>query len=286
MISISAVKQIFMLVLVLVIRWAEGQPQIYNVRDFHACGDGETDDAEAFLTTWQAACNDSGQPIMVIPGGRTFLLTQVRFEGPCKSPITVQLDGKIIAPNQTWTSVKGNLVTFYRVDNLTLDGCGAMDGQGAIWWDCFNRKRCHSRPILLAFAYCNNLVVRSMHLTNSADKHMTLFNCSQVQVNSISIRAPGDSPNTDGITMASSNNVSISNCSIQTGDDCVSILSHTRNVNITDSTCGPGHGISVGSLGGSEIAQVEQITVSNCNFFETMTGVRIKSWQNTPRIAH
>lgn len=118
----AAVKHIFILVLVLVIRWAEGQPQIYNVRDFHAFGDGETDDAEvttqpfeylqilcvfsyiaillicfyhvcrqSFFTTWQAACNDSHQPTMVVPGGRTFLLSHIRFEGPCKSPITVQV---------------------------------------------------------------------------------------------------------------------------------------------------------------------------------------------------
>lgn len=37
---------------------------------------------------------------------------------------------------------------------------------------------------------------------------------------------------------------------------------------------------SVGSLGKSlETAMVEQITVSNCSFVGTMTGVRIKSWQ-------
>jgi hypothetical protein len=36
---------------------------------------------------------------------------------------------------------------------------------------------------------------------------------------------------------------------------------------------------SVGSLGKSEIAMVEQITVSNCSFVGTFTGVRIKSWQ-------
>ncbi|TVU21599.1 hypothetical protein EJB05_31247, partial [Eragrostis curvula] len=277
--KMAAVKHIFVVLLVLVIRWAEGRPQKYNVLDFHAFGDGETDDTEAFLRTWQAACNCRSQPVMVVPGGRTFLLAQIKFEGPCKSPITVQLDGKIVAPNKIWTSEEANLLTFCRVDSLTLDGNGVIDGQGAIWWDCYNHKRCDNRPILLGFAFCNNLVVKSINLTDSADKHMTLFQCSQVQVYNVSITAPGDSPNTDGITMASSNNISISSCFIQTGDDCVSILSHTTNVNVTNCTCGPGHGISVGSLGGSEIAQVEQITVSNCNFIGTMTGVRIKSWQ-------
>ena len=39
---------------------------------------------------------------------------------------------------------------------------------------------------------------------------------------------------------------------------------------------------SVGSLGGGgTTALVERITVSNCSFYKTLTGVRIKSWQVT-----
>lgn len=136
---------------------------------------------------------------------------------------------------------------------------------------------------ILAFAACNNLSVTNIHLTNSADKHMTVYRCSQVHVHNVTIVAPGDSPNTDGITMAISDHVYISNCSIQSGkknpfieitvyhlhiintnhwnelmidsnvcecwhwtnagDDCVSMLSYTTDVNITDITCGPGHDI-------------------------------------------
>ncbi|XP_052140346.1 exopolygalacturonase-like [Oryza glaberrima] len=72
---------------------------------------------------------------------------------------------------------------------------------------------------------------------------MTVYRCSQVHVHNVTIVAPGDSPNTDGITMAISDHVYISNCSIQSGDDCVSMLSYTTDVNITGITCGPGHGI-------------------------------------------
>ncbi|TKW13706.1 hypothetical protein SEVIR_5G118800v4 [Setaria viridis] len=277
----SAVRHIIILLLVLLVlrSSALGQNQIYNVLNFHAHGDGKRDDAQAFLAAWQAVCGDQRTAIMVVPAGRTFLLNQVSFQGPCKSPVTVQLDGNVVAPNHIWTRKSANLLTFLGVDDLTMDGNGEIDGQGAIWWDCYNRKRCDNRPILLGFARCNNLKVRRIHLKNSADKHMTLFQCSQVSVDNVSITAPADSPNTDGITVAFSNNTYISNCSIQTGDDCVSVLSFTKNVTVTTSRCGPGHGISVGSLGRSETAMVEQITVSNCSFVGTMTGVRIKSWQ-------
>ncbi|WVZ72489.1 hypothetical protein U9M48_020939 [Paspalum notatum var. saurae] len=237
--------------------------------------------SKAFLATWQAACSDQSRPVMLVPGRRTFLLSQVTFQGPCKSPITIQLEGNIVAPNGIWTKKPVDLLAFHAVDGLTVDGNGEIDGRGAIWWDCYNnKKRCGTRPILLGFSLCNDLTVRGIHLKDSAEKHMTLFQCSQVIVDSVSITAPADSPNTDGITVAWSNNTYISSCSIQTGDDCVSILSYTKNVTVTQSTCGPGHGISVGSLGRFETAKVEQITVSNCTFVGTMTGVRIKSWQS------
>ncbi|KAL5227515.1 hypothetical protein ABZP36_015780 [Zizania latifolia] len=309
-----AAKYTFLLfLLVLAIRSVRSeapQQRIYNVLDFHAAGDGKKDDTQAFLATWVAACNDNSQPIMIIPGGRTFLLSQVRFSGNCMSPIKIQLDGNIVAPNSIWTSEEANLITFYRVNSLTLDGNGQIDGRGDIWWTCYTQKRCVTRPIvsthntslsqpetsdldtvlyvllmlvyvyqLLAFDECNNLWVMRVHLKNSPIKHMVLYRCSQVHVYSVSITAPGDSPNTDGITMASSDHVYISKCSIKTGDDCISMLSYTTDVNITDSICGPGHGISVGSLGEFEIALVERILVSNCNFFGTTNGVRIKTWQ-------
>jgi len=47
---------------------------------------------KAFLAAWQAACSDGrGEPVMAIPGERVFLLSQVSFQGPCKSPITVKV---------------------------------------------------------------------------------------------------------------------------------------------------------------------------------------------------
>jgi hypothetical protein len=45
-----------------------------------------------------------------------------------------------VAPNHIWTKEAANLLTFLGVDHLTLDGNGGIDGQGAIWWDCYNRK--------------------------------------------------------------------------------------------------------------------------------------------------
>ncbi|OAY79457.1 Polygalacturonase QRT2, partial [Ananas comosus] len=227
----------------------------------------------AFLKTWEAACGDWSYSTLLIPSGKTFLLSGITFSGPCKNNIHVQLSGNITAPNTLWTREETNLVTFININNLTLDGGGQIDGQGSIWWDCYSKH-------IVGFLVCNNLWIKGINLKNSPSKHMTFYACNGVFVDWVFITAPGDSPNTDGILVADSHHVQIQWTTIGTGDDCIAILSGSSDVNITGITCGPGHGISVGSLGGrGETAKVERIHVSYCNIFQALTGARIKTWQ-------
>lgn len=67
---------------------------------------------------------------------------------------------------------------------------------------------------------------------------------------------------------------------IDAGDDCVSIQTGCSNVYIHNVNCGPGHGISIGSLGKDNTkACVSNITVRDIMMHNTMNGVRIKTWQ-------
>ncbi|KAK3030421.1 hypothetical protein RJ639_037550 [Escallonia herrerae] len=65
-----------------------------------------------------------------------------------------------------------------------------------------------------------------------------------------------------------------------TSDDCISIQTGCSNVYVRDVNCGPGHGISIGSLGkdGTK-ACVSNVTVRDVIMHNTMNGVRIKTWQ-------
>lgn len=69
-------------------------------------------------------------------------------------------------------------------------------------------------------------------------------------------------------------------CVTFAGDDCVSIQTGCSNVYVHNVHCGPGHGISIGSLGKDNTkACVSNITVRDVMMHNTMNGVRIKTWQ-------
>ncbi|KAF4373494.1 hypothetical protein F8388_025188 [Cannabis sativa] len=99
----------------------------------------------------------------------------------------------------------------------------------------------------------------------------------------IQITAPPTSPNTDGIHIGSSTGIKIFSSSIATGDDCVSIGPGTDNLLVSGLACGPGHGISIGSLGRyPNEADVTNLVIQNCNISGTSNGVRIKTWAPSP----
>ncbi|XP_038980568.1 polygalacturonase ADPG1-like [Phoenix dactylifera] len=253
----------------------------YNVTGYGAKGDGRTDDTQAFMAAWNAACTDSkaGTSVLV-PAGKTFLLSAVSFKGPCKSSIHVQIDGTILAPNKTWILNKVHWINFMFIKGLTIAGSGVIDGQGAIWWHCIAQKQCATAPMAFNIGNCMHVQLSGLSFKNSPMMHVTVHDTVGANLTKLRISAPADSPNTDGVHIERSQEVQITHSTIGTGDDCISIGSGTYNLNVSWIDCGPGHGISIGSLGrNGSIAQVEQIHVSSCNFYQTTNGARIKTWQ-------
>ncbi|KAE9604561.1 putative polygalacturonase [Lupinus albus] len=132
----------------------------------------------------------------------------------------------------------------------------------------------------LSIHKCPNLKLVRLTSKNSPRNHLSINGCNGSYISGLKIRAPGDSPNTDGVDISESSHIVIKHSSIHTGDDCIAINSGSSFINITGVICGPGHGISIGSLGkNGAYATVEEVHVRNCTFTETQNGVRIKTWK-------
>nr|QDK56789.1 polygalacturonase [Mangifera indica] len=124
----------------------------------------------------------------------------------------------------------------------------------------------------LEFTNSNNIVISGLTSVNSQKFHIVINKCNNVKAR-VKVSASGNSPNTDGIHVQSSSGFTILNSKIGTGDDCVSIGPGTDNLLIENVACGPGHGISIGSLGKErEEAGVQNVTVKTVTFTGTQNG--------------
>ncbi|KAF7804084.1 Polygalacturonase [Senna tora] len=255
------------------------------VNDYGAKGDGTTDDTQAFEKAWEVACSSEEGATIVVPEQK-YLLKPIRFSGPCKSNITMQISGDLEASDDRsdYSEDSTHWLMFDRVEKLSVKGDGTINGNGNIWWQnsCKRDKKrpCKNAPTAVTFYKCKNLVVEGLTIKDAQQIHVSFQHSNYVKASGLTVTAPHDSPNTDGIHVTNTQNIQISSSVIGTGDDCISIVSGSQNVKATDITCGPGHGISIGSLGAKKAkAFVSGITVNKAKLSGTANGVRIKTWQ-------
>ncbi|MFS8015031.1 putative endo-polygalacturonase [Helianthus anomalus] len=123
----------------------------FDVDSFGAKGDGKKDDTNAFKKAWKEACSSTTAAIISVAKNKKYLVTPIRFEGPCRASLTMQISGTILASKQEskykknekhWLRVEG-------VDNLVVKGGGVIDGNGDIWWS----KSCKVYKTLVSSNY-------------------------------------------------------------------------------------------------------------------------------------
>ncbi|XP_073035032.1 polygalacturonase-like [Primulina eburnea] len=264
---------------------ANAQTKVFDVRTFGA--KANADISQALLAAWKEACASPTPSTVWIPKG-TWSLKQAKLVGPNKASIELKVEGVLKAPldPSQMPNKQGEWVTINYLDNFTLSGGGVFDGQGHEAWkrnDCHKNQNCVKLPLNLSFNFITNSTIRDVTTKDSKNFHVNVIGCYNVTFLRFTISAPGDSPNTDGIHIARSKLVNVTDSVIKTGDDCVSMGDGTEQVHIQNVICGPGHGISVGSLGKFTTEKdVVGIYVKNCTFLGTQNGVRIKTWPSAP----
>ncbi|XP_022544683.1 probable polygalacturonase At1g80170 isoform X1 [Brassica napus] len=269
--------------------------RLLHVGHFGAKGNGFTDDTKAFEDAWKTACSSKGKTRVLVPENYTSLVRPIDLSGPCKARLTLQISGTIIAPDDpdAWEGLNPRKwLYFHSVSRFTVEGGGTVNGMGQEWW----RRSCkhnHSNVKFasfvlswlqiskaLTFHKCKNMRVENLSVIDSQQMHIAFTSCRRVTVSALKVIAPGSSPNTDGIHISASRGIVVDNSTVSTGDDCVSIVKNSSQISISNIICGPGHGISIGSIGKSKSwEEVKDVTVDTAFISDTANGVRIKTWQ-------
>ncbi|KAI9178170.1 hypothetical protein LWI28_023520 [Acer negundo] len=235
------------------------------------------DIAQALTHAFKEACASTTKSKVWIPK-KTYKLSAVKLEGPCKAPIEIHVEATLIASTEKTT--EPSWILFNHIDHLTVFGGGVFDGNGPkAWGKCGKSNYCKSLPINLSFNDIKGGLVQGVTSKDSKQFHANVIGCTDFHFVRFTASAPHDSINTDGIHIGRSTGIKVLDSNIKTGDDCISIGDGNRQITIERVTCGPGHGFSIGSLGKyKKEAPVIGVTIRNCTVRDSTNGVRIKTW--------
>lgn len=243
----------------------------YNIVDFGALGDGNTDDSQAIQKAIDT-CNADGGGKVYVPSGRVFMAGPFNL----KSNVNLFLEGnaEILAnPDEkvyTQSAFKENYgegsiwIGGKDADHVTISGQGTLNGNAVAFmgpeekaayilkeFDYFDR-----RPHLFTPINFSNLIIRDVTFKDSAYWCLHLVGCNDVTIDGIRILNNLKVRNSDGIDPDHSKNVRISNCYIESGDDCICLKTRREY---------------------EEYGPTENITVVNCIMKSTSCSVKLGS---------
>ena len=278
---------------------ANGETKVFDVREFGAKGDGKTLDTDAIQKAIDECGKAGGGVVRLTPG--TYLSKSISL----RSKTTLQLDegatlratgeqAAFLKSGTDWLAAKSStdfvpFISGDKVTDVTISGKGVIDGAGENWWGPAEEARRKTsgftlpRPRLIILTGCKNVKVTGVTLQNSPTFHFVPTDCEDVVVDSVTIRAPAHSANTDAIDPSRSRRVLITKCDIDVGDDNVAIKAGRKvtgrefaceDITITDCIFRHGHGLSIGS---ETPGGVRNLTVKRCTFEGTENGIRVKS---------
>lgn len=143
-------------------------------------------------------------------------------------------------------------------ENIGLTGPGAIDASGLAFYsreELLRRRKPARRPRTLMFYECTKVLIKGVSIIDSPCWTAWLMKCEDVTISGIRISGNPGLINNDGIDIDSCRRVTVSDCSIDTEDDCLVV----RAIN----------GVY------SEPGVCSNVTVTNCVLSSRCNGVRI-----------
>lgn len=272
--------------------------QVYNIMDYGATGDGRTDDTQAVQQAIDA-CSQAGGGTVLVPAGHTFLCSPFKLASyvdlhlapnscllanPDESVYTESAFGENRGEGMMWISGKD-------LKNVSITGTGTIDGNGVAFMgkeleDSYELKPVTDfdpRPHVLTLTNIEKLVIRDITIRNSAYWTVHLIGCRDASIDGISIRNNLKIRNGDGIDVDHSKDVRISNCFIESGDDCICLKNRREfeqygtcedvvvsNCTMTSRSCA----IKIGS---ENMDSINRVLFTNCIIKDSNRGIGIQN---------
>jgi polygalacturonase len=288
-------------------------PQVFNVRDYGATGNGSSNDTAAINRAITAA-SASGDGILRFPAGTYKSANTIHL----KSNVTFQLDaGSTIVgasgsgydppepnPNDDYqdyghSHFHNAMIYGDRLTNIGFVGSGTIDGGGHLITGDPDRGEADK---IISLTRCENLTVSGIRLRRGGHFAMLINGCRNVVSDRLTIDTASDR---DGWNVISTTNVKITNLNASANDDALAFKSDyalgaklpNGNVTVTDSklsavccnalmfgseTCGDftNYRFSRISINGSQksglgMVSMDGTKISDVHYADiTMTGVR------------
>ncbi|KAF8044057.1 hypothetical protein BT93_A2128 [Corymbia citriodora subsp. variegata] len=277
-----------------------------SLLDFGGVGDGKTSNTEVFkraVANLSGHAEDGGAQL-VVPAGKWLTGS---FNLTSHFTLYLEKDATILASQDEseWPHVAilpsygigrdapggrfGSLIFGTNLTDVVITGNnGTIDGQGAYWWDKFKKEELNlTRPYLIEFMYSDQVQIALVTLIDSPSWFIHPIYSSNIFVQGVTILAPVNSPNTDGINPDSCTNVRIEDCYIVSGDDCIAIKSGwdqygikfgmpTKHVSIRRLTCISPDSATI-ALGSEMSGGIQDVRVETTSAINTESAVRIKT---------
>ncbi|TAQ88662.1 hypothetical protein B7494_g3030 [Chlorociboria aeruginascens] len=174
--------------------------------------------------------------------------------------------------------------------NITMRGYGQalFNGNGQTWYDeNRNNGNQNGRPISLTIWNANNMLIdgitwKQPQFWNTFVAHSQNITMSNLDMNATS-NSQWTTVNTDGIDTWNSQDIVISNWTVTSGDDCISIKGNSSNVHVSNVTCYESGGMVIGSLGSqaSQADDVANILFENVRLNHSSNAAWIKTYPGT-----
>ena len=253
----------------------------YFVKDHGAIGDGSTLNTVALQSVIDTCHQNGGGRVTVSDGvymtGTLILKSNVELHitanatllgSPrCEDYPEFNKNHVIMENLPRWQSAC--MIFAEECENIAISGSGRIDANGESFIELdpnegaetvYRRISTKTPPRVVFFTGCKNVSITDVTMQNQpAGWSYWIHDCDLVNFDRIKILANVQYPNNDGIHINCSQNVTVSNSTVNCGDDSLVIRANSRSLH--------------------ENKPCERVTVTNCSFTSHSGGVRV-GWIN------